>query len=97
MRISIEEKENLVNTITGLRPKSEIYLFGSRADDNKKGGDIDILVIDETPLTLDDLVEITDAFWIKFGEQKLDILHFRPEENVPFKCLVLPNAIRLNS
>ena len=44
MRLSKDEVEFIKNTINSIL-KSEIYIFGSRLDDNKKGGDLDIYLI----------------------------------------------------
>ena len=46
MRLSKDEVEFIKNTINSIL-KSEIYIFGSRLDDNKKGGDLDIYLIPE--------------------------------------------------
>ena len=43
MRLTQKEIEIIKNTINRYIKDSKIYLFGSRLDDNKKGGDIDIL------------------------------------------------------
>jgi predicted nucleotidyltransferase len=42
MRLDNKQKETLYKGIEGI--ENEIYLFGSRVDDAKKGGDIDILI-----------------------------------------------------
>ena len=44
MRLSKDEVKFIKNTINSCL-KSEIYIFGSRLDDNKKGGDLDIYLI----------------------------------------------------
>jgi predicted nucleotidyltransferase len=44
LRLSKDEVEFIKNTINSIL-KSEIYIFGSRLDDNKKGGDLDIYLI----------------------------------------------------
>ena len=52
--------------------KLEIYLFGSRADDNQKGGDIDILVYSkENPLRLS--MQISKEFFLEC-EEKIDVV-----------------------
>ncbi len=75
--------------------EAKVLLFGSRTDDNKRGGDIDILVIGERKLTLSEIINIRVEFWKKFGEQKLDIVSFSADEKSAFKSLALQDAIEL--
>ncbi len=56
---------------------ADVWLFGSRVDDNKHGGDIDLLI--ETDLVDVDAIirsEITflSKIQMKLGEQKIDVL-----------------------
>lgn len=44
MRISQEQRNVIVGSIRGAIPDAKIFLFGSRADDTKRGGDIDLYV-----------------------------------------------------
>ncbi len=47
MRLSKREVDIIKETINHYCKNPKIYLFGSRLDDNKKGGDIDIFIISE--------------------------------------------------
>ena len=54
MRLSIEESKMIRDSAVKYFGKnSKIYLFGSRTDDKKKGGDIDIYI--ETDKTLSEI------------------------------------------
>ena len=61
---------------------TDVWLFGSRADDSKRGGDIDLLI----KTSKNDVAEIVRseiAFLarvkMKLGEQKIDLLVDYPE------------------
>jgi predicted nucleotidyltransferase len=43
MRITEHEKNVIVDAVKSADPNAKVWLFGSRVDDSKKGGDIDIL------------------------------------------------------
>ena len=95
MRLSIEKIDNLKNSIISILPHSKIYLFGSRVDNSKKGGDIDILILGERRLDFREKAKIERAFFEKFGEQKLDLISFEYNSNNAFKEVILEEAIRL--
>lgn len=69
-----------------------VWLFGSRVDDSKRGGDIDLLIVVESDQTrLDVLRKETDflvALKQKIGEQKIDLIVATPESlaSDPFLC-----------
>lgn len=73
MRLSEKEKSAIVQAIHSIDPNAEIYLFGSRADDKKKGGDIDLLILSQT-LGRGDKRKIKFELFEAIGEQKIDIL-----------------------
>ena len=54
---------------------SKIYIFGSRVDLSKKGGDIDILILTEN--TIDKFkkkIKFVAKLYKKLGEQKIDVI-----------------------
>jgi predicted nucleotidyltransferase len=64
---------------------ARIWLFGSRVDDHKRGGDIDLLIeTEETDVTR--IVKTELAFLVKLqrqlGEQKIDVLVDYPTRKV---------------
>ena len=73
MRLSEEEISTLKTALFKLSPQAKLYLFGSRIDDNRQGGDIDLMVVSDC-LTKKDISRLRIEFFKKFGEQKLDIL-----------------------
>ncbi len=72
MRLYPDEKLALDKALEGI--DDEVYLFGSRVDDNKKGGDIDILIYSEkNSLKLSQ--EISRKFFMEL-DSKLDVVVF---------------------
>ncbi len=47
MRVLKQEINIIKNNILKFDKEAQVYLFGSRVDDNKKGGDIDILIVSD--------------------------------------------------
>lgn len=95
MRITTEQAGFLRDSIREIVPEAEVRLFGSRADDSQRGGDIDILVIGDRRLSLRERINIQAKFWKEFGEQKLDIATFTNEDDDTFKQLALMDSILL--
>ena len=73
MRLKQREVENITSVIKSLDGHAQIYLFGSRIDDTKRGGDIDILIISQT-LCYDDKIKILQRLYDALGEQKIHII-----------------------
>ena len=77
MRLTAEQNKAIKETAYSvLGEDSRIILFGSRVDDAKKGGDIDLLF--ETEHILDNRVSSVGALYValirKLGDRKIDIL-----------------------
>ncbi len=95
MRLPAEYVRFFTSEIAARRPDATVFLFGSRADDQAKGGDVDILVLSDPKLSWDETGEIRRRFWARFGFQKLDLVCFSPADRSAFKDLILMDAIRL--
>jgi len=94
MRLSIEEVQLLKRVLFELSSDAKLYLFGSRVDDTKKGGDIDILVVAKD-FTKKHLRRLRIEFFKCFGEQKLDIVVDDGTFKNPFTKLIYQKAVRL--
>lgn len=95
MRISDEQRDFLKKEIVAVAPDAEVYLFGSRADDKKKGGDVDIMVLSGKRLPWKEKAQIRWHYFEMFGEQKLDIISSTFKEEDTFKQIVLCEGVRL--
>lgn len=91
MRLDEQEKKALKYALKDFH--GDIYLFGSRTDNAKRGGDIDILLVPETasrPLKL--TLEIQRKFFSQC-EENIDVLIY---QNSPFCRELLKHAKRLD-
>lgn len=76
MRLSKFQIQTILDGVEKFCGKdAKVWLFGSRVDDLKKGGDIDLYVeIDPNISILDAKLKLMSFFELKMGEQKIDIL-----------------------
>lgn len=95
MRITKDEISNLLQSVHQFDKDAKVYLFGSRADDLKKGGDIDIAVLSKK-MDFNNKLAIKFRFFQEFGEQKLDIVMINDEE-MPFWNAIKQNAKLLSN
>lgn len=93
MRLSLQMREFIKTTFKSLCD-GEVYLFGSRTDELKKGGDIDLLFVSEN-IKKEDIRKFRIEFFKKFGEQKLDIVVDDGKFLNPFTKLVYKKAIKI--
>jgi len=76
MRLDNLQRKALQNAVKDV--KGDVYLFGSRVDDNKKGGDIDLLIFsEEDPFTLSQ--EVSVKFFMEC-EEKIDVTVMNPNK-----------------
>lgn len=94
MRLHEKEIKILKDKIHTIAEDAKLYLFGSRVDDSKKGGDIDLLILSDK-ITKKDLRLVRIEFFEHFGEQKLDIILDDKTSKSPFTRHILQKAIEL--
>lgn len=95
MRIPKEQLEFLKQEAAKHAPEAELYLFGSRLDDEKRGGDIDIMILTSTKLTREQKWDVKFKFYEKFGEQKIDLVNFTFDEEDNFKQFILQEGKKI--
>ncbi|MEN9597376.1 MAG: hypothetical protein RL236_1810 [Pseudomonadota bacterium] len=94
MRLTNAERETLKIAVQTLDENAQVFLFGSRVDDSKKGGDIDVLIF-STCLTKQLLRKVKRQFCDQFGEQKIDLVLDSGELETPFVRMIFPTAVSL--
>jgi predicted nucleotidyltransferase len=95
MRITDTQRHAILNAVQGVDTDAEVWLFGSRVDDTKRGGDIDVAI---RSASIDRLQKmrirrrIVDAI----GDQKIDLVVSSHGDD-PFFRLVTETGVRLNA
>ncbi len=96
MRLSHHEKNSIKSSVLAFDSEAKIYLFGSRANDNVQGGDIDIL-IESSIIGYTEKRKIRTQIKKLIGDQKIDILVMKDSKSCddPFILKVYREAIPL--
>jgi len=95
MRLSAYEREALREAVHQYLPDAQVMLYGSRTDDAKRGGDIDLLILTDRDVDLRTRLRIEARMWEKIGEQKIDVLIEKPDKLSLFGEIVMPQAVPL--
>jgi len=95
MRLNPEIVLFLKQLIQEKIPGSTVYLFGSRADDTLRGGDIDLLVLTNEPADKRVFRKIRVEFIKKFGWRKIDLVNFTYSNESSFRKLITDQSIQL--
>jgi uncharacterized protein len=105
MRLQESEITHITNVFSSfVKTKNvQLYLYGSRTDDQKKGGDIDLLLVTSDP----DVSTYLQSSKLKIllnlkeliGDQKIDlrIAHKKELTEDPFLKVIFPQAILLKT
>ncbi|HBI56707.1 MAG TPA: DNA polymerase III subunit beta [Firmicutes bacterium] len=93
MRLTQREVEAIKDVIGARDEQAQVYLFGSRAYDDLRGGDIDLLVITQK-LEQNDVWKLKYALWERIGEQKIDIV-VAQDDSHPFVRIALKEGVLL--
>lgn len=71
-------------TVKYFGEESKVYLFGSRVNDDKRGGDIDLYVeTNQTSEILDKKLKMLSFLHKNLGKQKIDIVINNNTDNLP--------------
>ncbi|NMD00834.1 MAG: nucleotidyltransferase domain-containing protein [Bacteroidales bacterium] len=80
-------------------PMATVYLFGSRTDENKKGGDIDLFISndDENILTIEAKVRFLAELKRNIGDRKIDVVfdNANCREKKTFYHSITQNKVKL--
>ena len=93
MRLNLFEQKIIKQTANEFDAKAKVFLYGSRADDTQKGGDIDLLIFSEK-LLQENASEIRNRLCELLGEQKIDIVIVK-DNSEPFTRLALKKSVLL--
>ena len=95
MRLEPEHVQAIREEIRRCDPGARIYLYGSRADDSARGGDIDLLVVSDK-LGFRELLPLRTAILERIGWQQLDLVVRRPDQlDEPFALVARQTGIEL--
>jgi predicted nucleotidyltransferase len=95
MRLGANEAKAVGEEVRRLDPAAEIYLYGSRANDSAKGGDIDLLVVSDT-LEFRDVLRLRTRILDRIGWQQLDLLvRRRDQADEPLAAMAQETGIKL--
>lgn len=78
--------------------RTQVWLFGSRVDDSKRGGDIDLLVrpgIVATNQTLDHKLRFLAALERRLGERKIDVVIETVDDTRPIIQVARQTGVKL--
>lgn len=95
MRLSPREIEVIRQQVGAADPDAEVYLFGSRANPAKRGGDIDLLVVSDR-LGFRDVLRLRREILDRIGWQQLDLVVQRRDQlEEPFAALARARGVKL--
>jgi predicted nucleotidyltransferase len=97
MRLTQHEQASIIKAFHSVFGEGKIYLFGSRVDDAKKGGDIDLYLCpkDDTEDMFQKKIKFLVNVQTLIGEQKIDVVMAK-DENRLIEQIALQEGILLN-
>lgn len=95
VRLRDWEIDGIKKSVLKFIPTAKVFLYGSRVDDKKKGGDIDLLIYCDQLPDYQTKSKIKLALYDAIGEQRIDILYSKPNEEEIFVQIVKDDAVEL--
>jgi uncharacterized protein len=93
MRLSPKEQTAITSAIYQADPIAQVYLYGSRANDQMLGGDIDLLLLSQK-INLMDKLSLLAKLHQTIGQRKIDLSVY-PNAQHPFAQIALQTGVRL--
>jgi len=95
MRLTAEQVAAIRSAVGRQDPGARIILFGSRADDHAKGGDIDLLVVSDRIGLREEWIIRRDVL-DRIGWQKLDLIVRRNDQlDSPIAAAAIESGVPL--
>jgi predicted nucleotidyltransferase len=95
MRLTRQEKQVICNSIHRVDPEAHVLLFGSRLDDQARGGDIDVLCLSRE-INRQQRRLIRREMSDRLAGQKVDLI-VAADRSRPFVRLVMADAVPLTA
>ena len=101
MRLTAQQQATVRATVAEtFGSDAQVRLFGSRVDDSRRGGDIDLLVTttqSDVATLMSAEIALLTKLQMKLGEQKIDVLLDYPSRKVrpPILAIALKTGILL--
>lgn len=93
VRLSENQRRVILRAIRGRDPQAEIYLYGSRTNDEARGGDIDLLVVSER-IDLLAKLDILGEIHNRLGDRRIDLV-VTADLTQPFMRMAHAEGVRL--
>lgn len=93
MRLSKYEQNAIKQAAMMIDKTAKVYLFGSRVYDDKRGGDIDLLIF-SNKMGLSNVLKFQAKLWDTLDEQKIDVV-IPDADNKAFVNMILEEAVLL--
>jgi predicted nucleotidyltransferase len=104
MRLSVDDIRRIIAALAPftLEVPCSVYLFGSRVDNAKHGGDIDLLLVADTQDQAFQLrkqkLDISVSMTKQLGDRRVDLIIAKPDDlkTDPFLATIWPTAVMLH-
>ena len=93
MRLTSEQQQSIRQSVREADPAAAVYLFGSRVDDARRGGDIDLLVLSQR-IGLRERLRLLMRLEDRLGAQRIDLV-VKPALDDAFARMASAEGVRL--
>ncbi|WP_022947226.1 nucleotidyltransferase domain-containing protein [Methylohalobius crimeensis] len=98
MRLTREQRQRIIQTISRLAGESaQVYLFGSRLDDQARGGDVDLLIETDVLPAFIDRARVQMELESRLGLPVDIVWKERDRAPTPFQAIARSGAARLEN